>query len=131
MVFNEHPSYGLAVMLALDVSGVLACEALAIELCARLRQCGAGEIDAKIHWLQGVETPQVAVRQWTMLGRIPHPPFAGYARTSFEEAVRGDVKSAETLQFKADVFDVLFRLYELGYGLDTIRRSGPVLFAPR
>ncbi len=130
------PSPPLALRLAADVAGVLAAEALACELVARLSSLGAAVSVERVRWRLAAPPFDVATRQWSLLrstrGLLP---FAGYAREPFDAALDADTREAD--RFEARVpdapspFDPLFRIYERGYALDTVMRSGPVLVVAR
>lgn len=129
--FERSPAPGrpLAIALASDVAGVRAAEALAREFLERLRPLGVSA-GSEVSWRYGSRSMQVALRQWRYLGATVRWPFAGYARQSFEVAVQVDERAARESAWEPDPFDPLFRLYELGYAVDTVLRGGVVLAAP-
>lgn len=126
------PSPPLALRLAADVAGVLAAEALAAELVARLSSLGATVSVERVRWRLAAPPFDVATRQWSLL-RSKHGllPFAGYARESFDAALEADAREAGRFESRwpdaPSPFDPLFGLYDRGYALDTVMRSGPVL----
>jgi hypothetical protein len=129
--FEAKPAPGrlLAIALASDREGVVSAEALAREFLERLGRHGLGA-GPGVSWRHGARPLRVAQRQWRHLGETVRWPFAGYARQSFEEAVQADERAAREAPWDPDPFDPLFRLYELGYALDTVKRGGVVLAAP-
>jgi hypothetical protein len=126
---SPQPPAALAWCVASDVAGVERAEALAEELCARLVACGMRPCGERVYWRVAAAPMTLAMRRWKGY-RGPFPPFGPYARGEAEAVFDADLRARGEVALAADVFDPLVQLYELGYAVDTVLGSGPMLVAP-
>lgn len=126
---SPQPPAALAWCVASDVAGVERAEALAEELCARLVACGMRPCGERVYWRVAAAPMTLAMRRWKGY-RGPFPPSAptrgGRPRPcstpTSARAARWRSRRTSSTRWSSST--------KLGYAVDTVLGSGPMLVAP-